>query len=30
MVARGNWNEVWDGFDKRLKAKTAAGTPAAE
>ena len=27
-ATRGNWNEVWDSFDKRQKAK--AGTPANE
>ncbi|MGK0493335.1 MAG: ribonucleoside-diphosphate reductase beta chain, partial [Sphingomonas echinoides] len=28
-ATRGNWNEVWDGFDKRQKAKAGAGAAVA-
>jgi ribonucleoside-diphosphate reductase beta chain len=28
-ATRGNWNEVWDNFDRRMKAK-AANDPASE
>jgi ribonucleoside-diphosphate reductase beta chain len=28
-ATRGNWNEVWDGFDKRQKAKAGVGVPVA-
>jgi ribonucleoside-diphosphate reductase beta chain len=28
-ATRGNWNEVWDNFDRRMKAKSAAANDAA-
>jgi ribonucleoside-diphosphate reductase beta chain len=28
-ATRGNWNEVWDGFDKRQKAKVGVGAAVA-
>ena len=29
-ATKGNWNEVWDSFDRRQKAKAANDTPAAD